>query len=329
MARLEGFDAVRNELFLVNPEDLTIVSDKAHPLYDERANLPIDSALVNNIMVYGVKQNVLVAKEGQKLLVVAGRQRVRCAIEANKRLKAEGKALVRVPVTVQRGEDADKFGVMISENEIRQGDGILTKAEKLRRFLDMGRTADEAAIAFGVTRQAISNWLSVLDLAAPVREAVKAGQISASAAAALAKLAPKEQGEKLAEILKAGKPTIKAAKKIVARGGAGAAGDKPERWKKADVAALINRPDIPDSFVTFCQWIMGIVSRDFAQAALPWMRLDAPELTDAQKVAAGDEILLGVFERLDAMGLCIKTVPNGHVVQIEGIRCAPLSQEFE
>ena len=71
---------------------LTIITDPAHSLYDERIHLPLDEAITLNIMALGVREPILVWKDPEtgKVLVVDGRQRVRHAIEANRRLTARG-----------------------------------------------------------------------------------------------------------------------------------------------------------------------------------------------------------------------------------------------
>ena len=126
----------RSDLFLVPPTELTIVTDKADPLFDERINMPLDENLVRNIMMYGVKEPVLIRRDGKDLKVVAGRQRTRAAIEANKRLVKEGKEAMSVRCIIERADDATMFGIMISENEARQDDDALPPRRRpLRRRL--------------------------------------------------------------------------------------------------------------------------------------------------------------------------------------------------
>jgi len=207
MATLEIAGASKTDLHLVPPEKLVIIGldtkdGKEHPLYDERINLPLDEGMIKNIMFQGVLENVICVRDGDRLLVAAGRQRVRNAREANKRLEKEGStALTKVPVVIKRGTEKAAFGIMISENAIRKDDGILENAEKCRRFIEFGNTEEEAATAFGVTVQQIKNWMSFNDLSTPVRKAVEAGRISASAAVKLAPLPKDEQKTKLDELL--------------------------------------------------------------------------------------------------------------------------------
>jgi hypothetical protein len=71
---------------LVRTENLHLVTDKTHPLYDERVHLPIDEGMVLNIMELGVLEPIIVWKDPETGLtcVVVGRQRVKHTLEANK-----------------------------------------------------------------------------------------------------------------------------------------------------------------------------------------------------------------------------------------------------
>lgn len=203
------------DLHYLDPNDLVIVgidtkhkSPKDHHLFDERIKLPLDDNMVKNIMVYGVQQTVICQMDGDELIVVDGRQRVRWAREANKRLAAEGKEPYAVPIRVKKGSEATMFGVMVSLNEIRQDDELLLKADKAVRMQDMGKSTEEIAITFGVTTQAIDMWLKLADASTPVREAVQNGQIAATAAAKLAELSRDKQKKALKELIDSGNATV-------------------------------------------------------------------------------------------------------------------------
>jgi ParB family chromosome partitioning protein len=185
-----------------------------HALYDPRINLPIDEAMVLNIMANGVIELIECRMNGTKAEVVNGRRRVRHAREANKRLKKMGSDPIKVGFTLKRGDDARLFGIAVSANEHREDDTPMAKAEKLQRLLDLGASEDDAAIAFGVTKVAVKQWLKLLDLSAYVKKLVDKRQISASAAAKFADLDHDEQKaavDKLIEESGGKKPTTKKA----------------------------------------------------------------------------------------------------------------------
>jgi ParB family chromosome partitioning protein len=193
----------RGNLYNYNPMDLVLVDNEDHELFDPRINLPLDEGLVRNVMVNGVIEPVVVTKAPDGILVVDGRQRVRAAREANKRLEKEGKEPLRVSCVLRRGTEADLFGVSISANENRQDDTPLGRAEKANRLLNMGRSEDEVAIAFGVSTQCVGNWIKLLSTCAPVRKAVESGKIAAQAAIEMAELPVEEQKTLLEEAIKA------------------------------------------------------------------------------------------------------------------------------
>ncbi len=259
----QALDAARVNLYIMEPEQLTIVTDPAHPLYDERIKLPLDEQLVKNIMVYGVKIPVLVRKNGDEVQVVDGRQRVRAAIEANKRLGKEGGLAVKVRVVLEKGSDAELVGVGILTNEHRQGDSVLTKARKAKRLLDIDPDADKCALVFGVTKVQLNRWLKLLDLDPKVQEAIEKEEIPAMAAVALAELPRDQQLTELKNLKEeaagSGKKVTVSKTKRAAKKAAG--GDaKHERPSMRVLQRLYASKQLDDDDNTFLGWILGEVS---------------------------------------------------------------------
>jgi ParB family chromosome partitioning protein len=194
----------RTNAYTFLPEELVLINNPDHPLYDERIKLPIDDGLVRNIMMNGVIEPIVITKLQGQPVVVDGRQRVRCAAEANKRLLAEGKEPVRVTAVVRKDQDINLFGVSISANENRQDDAPLGRARKCARYLAMGHTEQEAAVVFGVSKTCITGWMKMLSCSTEVIKAVEKGIISASAATELSGLDHEEQNSALATLLEDG-----------------------------------------------------------------------------------------------------------------------------
>ncbi len=258
----QALDASRVPAFAIEPEQLTIVSDPEHPLYDERIKLPVDEQLVKNIMVYGVKVPILVRKNGEAIEVVDGRQRVRAAIEANKRLANEGGLQVKVRAMVEKGSDAELVGVGILTNEHRQSDNVLTKARKAKRMLDLDPDQDACANVFGVTKVQLNRWLKLLDLDPKVQEAIEANEIPAMAAVALAELPRDKQLAEL-KMLKeeaAGsgkKVTASKARRAVKKAAGGDA--KHERPSVKTLQRLYASKLLDDDDNIFLGWVLGEV----------------------------------------------------------------------
>jgi ParB family chromosome partitioning protein len=207
-----------------NPGDLIIVGldtddGKENALFDERIFLEENEALVRNIMVYGIQQPVLCREEAGQLHVVDGRQRVRAARIAARRQDSAGEFAVKVPIITARGDDSRVHGIMISANEIREPDEILGKALKAARMLDLVGGMAEVSIAFGRSEQTIRNWLSLAEADSTIHDAVREGEISASAAIELSNLPREEQVAALQDLSSGKQTTTTQAKKHKAKTG--------------------------------------------------------------------------------------------------------------
>lgn len=230
----KAFNAVgRDELLWFEPESLTIVeNDPKHPLYDPDRLTPPEERLILNIMARGIRVPVIVRLNGKTtddkpiVEVVDGRQRVRAALEANKRLKKEGGEPLRVPGVRTRGEDSDMMAVMILTNELRKDDTPLAKARKLQRFLALGRTEEEAAVTFGVTTKAIKDWLLLLDCSTEVQKAVEQGVVPSYVARELSSLPREEQGTALGKMIEAGEIKGKKGREAAVRAAKGKTSDE-------------------------------------------------------------------------------------------------------
>jgi ParB family chromosome partitioning protein len=198
--------------FAVNPNDLVLIGldtedTDAHPLFDERVLSPIDENFVRNVALHGILEPVIVRQNGESLEVVAGRQRVRAAREANIRLAEQGKEPVLVPcMAPKKGSDSDLFGISVSENEIRKDDSPAQKAAKANRLIALlggeGPTSiAQAAIIFGVSQQTVRNWLALSGLASEVQDMVHRGELTATSAIQLAPLSTEEQISAAASLL--------------------------------------------------------------------------------------------------------------------------------
>lgn len=199
----------KRDVYMFDPNDLVIVTDPKSPLYDERADLALEEGLILNIMFapdgvpQGVLEPILVARNAETgtVEVIDGRQRVKAAREANKRLRKQGVEPIRVPAMVQRANSHRLMGMLISSNEHRQNDTPLGRAKKAQRYLDIGRDEAEVATLLGLSKASVKNLLSLLDAPAAVRNAVEANKITLSDGYRLARLEPAAARSKVAELI--------------------------------------------------------------------------------------------------------------------------------
>jgi ParB family chromosome partitioning protein len=257
----------KRDAYMFDPEDLVLVTDEKSPLYDERVELPIDEALVLNIMFApdGVPQGVLEPVNATRnpetgaVEVIDGRQRVKAAREANKRLKQQGLEPVWVPAMLKRTNAHSAMGMMISSNEHRQNDTPIGKAKKAQRYIDLGRDEAEVATLLGISKASVKNMLSLLDAPAAVRNAVESGKITATDAYRLAKLDPAEAKEKVAELVEHAPRTpgkkrnsnAKKAREIVSGGKEPKISKKGEDAVAVDIAAWLSETyeDLPEGML--------------------------------------------------------------------------------
>ncbi len=252
------------------PDKLTIVTDPAHPLYDERVKLPLDEAMILNMMAFGVIVPIVVTRnpDTEEILVIDGRQRTRHALEANRRLVEQGRPPLLVPATTRKGDnDATLMGLSVATNELRQADPPLVRAAKMQRMKAIGQDDDAVAIAFGVDRKTVQNTLALLDCSRPVQKAVEGGFIGMRDALYLSRLTPEQQRDKVAEIVKAtvgkeGHARAKAKREVIHAGTPKA--ERPKLKTRAQIEAkyheakaVADPTSVLDGWMECLEWILG------------------------------------------------------------------------
>jgi len=247
-----AFEFARGNLWSIDPHDLRIIGGirlpadergpldtddgESHDLYDERVGEALTEEFVNSIDAHGVDTPILIVKLDDVATVIAGRKRVRAARIVNVRRKKRGEPPIKVDCKLKRASGSGLLAAMITENEARTNDGLLTKIEKLKRLMNRGVSPEDAAIHFNVSASTIKGWLTFEDNAtAETKAAARAGRLSASAAAELAKVAdPDKQREKLTQMIGSGeKVSARAARAAsrMARGKTVGVGDKTTQKK--------------------------------------------------------------------------------------------------
>lgn len=291
------FEATRINGFRFKPEDLVVIGvdtddGPEHALWDERIKLSLDESMVASIMAIGVKEPIIVRKNGDVAEVVDGRRRVLHAREANKQLKKRGEPEVDVPAMAERGSEDHLAHVSVALNEIRLNDDILVKAAKAHRMMSRVGDAEKVALAFGVTKTSINNWLKLVELAAPVRKAVSEGLISASAASQLHGLDKDEQLAEMGKLLGGeGKATVKKAK-AAKKKRADEDGNGIEAPGKRLIFRVLKLNDkaevLPTDFVRGIEWALGEIGPTSIKG-LTALIAEAQEKAAKKKKAAAAE----------------------------------------
>lgn len=163
-----------------------------------------------SIREHGIVQPIVVVPRGEKFEIVAGERRWRAAREAG---------LTRVPIVVrERATERDLLEISLVENLQREDLNPLEAAAAYVRLKDeFHLTQEEVAKRVGKDRATVANAMRLLKLPASVREKIRAGELSAGHARALAALASADDQERLAdEILRRALSVRQTEKRIAA-----------------------------------------------------------------------------------------------------------------
>lgn len=285
-----GADGKTNVL-LFKPENLTLVQKDGEALFDPRVHQELSEEFIANIDFHGVIEPVVVRKntETGQTEVVAGRQRVRAALEVNKRRKKRGDLLLTVPGIIRRGNDLSMMAVMASENEARTDNTPMQRAELVQRMMARGAVEKDVAVAMACSPATIKNLIGLLEAPKAVQQAVNGGKISASLGYRLSKMPAEEAKAKLAEA------TTQAPKEKKKRTGAArrqqeiVTGEKVLKTRMEIVSMKDTIDDHPKLageikrvMVAVCDWMMGD-PRDLEDLVYP----DAEDDDDDEEETVG------------------------------------------
>ena len=199
----EGDGVSRVSAFKFDPTALVVKSD-----LNGRHELPDIEWLIQDIARNGQAQPVIIRKDGERAVLVAGFSRWRAIVEINKRKLTP--ANLPILCTYFQGSERDGFVANVRENRFRNATTELDDAHnivRLQRFLmqdediarvyfpdiDGNREKSKKAIAWVKKRARLAN------LTPEAVEAVKNGRLKPSAAAHIAELASYVQREVVAK----------------------------------------------------------------------------------------------------------------------------------
>ena len=147
--------------------------------------------LTASIRRVGVLQPVVVRPEGLDYVLIAGERRWRAAREA---------ALEEIPALIRQTDEPGSLTEALIENLQREDLTALEEAAAFQQLEeDFGMTHAEIGDRVGRSRAAVSNTLRLLNLSAPIQEALEAGDLSPGHARALLGVKDPALAEHLAE----------------------------------------------------------------------------------------------------------------------------------
>ena len=123
--------------------------------------------ILPSIRESGIRQTLLVRKEGDHYGVVAGRRRY----FALKEIEKETGETPNVPCAIMAEEDAaSAIAASVIENVGRRPATEMEQYTAFKRLHDEGRSVDEIAAFFGVTELLVRRVLALASLSEPIRK---------------------------------------------------------------------------------------------------------------------------------------------------------------
>jgi ParB family transcriptional regulator, chromosome partitioning protein len=257
---LRGLPVVRGGL----PDLRRIPLDRMQPRADQPRRRIDDRALAEltrSIRAHGVLQPVRVRPHGAGYEIIAGERRWRAA-------RAAG--LDDIPAIVVESDDDRAYIEALIENVQREELNAVDRAQALKRLrltLNL-RSWQEVGDLVGITRQHVYNLLNVTRLPAPIRDDIRAGDLTEKHARALGRLQhhPEEQMRLWA--------------RIHAETLSGRAADEVARSMVAELSAQTSRTGAPaHDLVSLVDGVMSAL----AAAGRADLRAARPALSDLHR----------------------------------------------
>lgn len=197
----------RKDISVADPDLLVIVDTPGHPLYQPARNQkPLDEAMIRSIMQDGVLSPIKVVRGPQvrgqwTLEVVYGRQRVRNAREANRRLVAEGRPPIMIEIVIIDASPEQLRRMMEVENTHRTDYTPYELATTASESLNRGVSEESVCYtSFKGDKASMRRHLALLRCHPDVQRALIEGTINFKAIDSLVKLSLEEQATELAKL---------------------------------------------------------------------------------------------------------------------------------
>lgn len=153
------------------PEELPLEKIKPNP-GQPRKTFPEENLreLAESIKEHGLLQPILVKKQGDESIIVAGERRWRAAALAG---------IKSIPVRFFHGEDREILEISLVENLQREDLSPLEVAASLKEMIQgLSLTQEEVAKKISWKRSTVANKLRLLDLPVGIRELMDSGAIA-------------------------------------------------------------------------------------------------------------------------------------------------------
>ncbi len=167
-------DVVADEkVYKVAVETLEPNPNQPRKSFNDESLIELSQSIRSN----GIIQPIVVRKDGEKYVIIAGERRYRASLLAG---------LKEVPVIIKNYDDLQVKEISLIENLQREDLNAIEEATAIKELMEAhGLTQDEIAQKLGKSRPALANSLRLLNLTNEVKELVKSGKLSAGHARSL------------------------------------------------------------------------------------------------------------------------------------------------
>jgi hypothetical protein len=167
-----------------------------------RADEDLEAAWIDDIRQNGVRQPIDCYRDGDTVVLLEGRRRVRAARmiwDEQRKAGLPEKERICVRVNVRRGSPFALYGFNVG-SENRKARTPLQKAALMSHALKFGADEKQLAEMFSCTSQTVKNTLALFDLAPEVQKAVDKGEFPLREAIKLADKPREEQKQILSDL---------------------------------------------------------------------------------------------------------------------------------
>jgi len=166
--------------------------------------------LAESLKAQGLLQPIVVKKEGEEYILIAGERRYRAANMAQ---------LETIPAIILKDKnESDMLQMALVENLQREDLNVLETAEAFRQLMDeAGLTQNELSAKVGKSRAAVANILRLLTLPEQVKTMIRDGSLTEGHARAVLALDNEEARIRLAERIVKEKLSVRSTEESVNR----------------------------------------------------------------------------------------------------------------
>lgn len=163
--------------------------------------------LAQSILTYGIVQPIIVQRNDDRFIIIAGERRYRAARIAG---------LETVPAVIKEYSKQELMEVSLIENLQREDLNPIEEAQAMKLLMDeYSLTQDELSSRLGKSRSAIANTMRLLALPQSVQQMVVSGELSSGHARCLITLSSDMEKERIARKIAESGLSVRATEELI------------------------------------------------------------------------------------------------------------------